>query len=222
MSHEIKYCTGTGALISSVLIIDELPVFGRGLAQALEAGSSTLVTSLPGGAHDVLTTLDLAGFEAVFIGCCNIQDLSGVRGAVQVFEKVRIPVFVMIDEFKYQLMSSHIPRSATLILRNSEPDKVRNEVAKVLRGRFQFRRHPHLTVSHSGKASSLSPAEKRVLQEILKGYSLTEIAGTLRKSIKTVSAQKQSAMRRLGLKNTQELFFRLMTPDLSEVLNDRK
>lgn len=54
--------------------------------------------------------------------------------------------------------------------------------------------------------NSLSPCEKKVIKFYLKGLSVTEIASINRKSIKTISGQKQSAMKKLGLDNSMAIF----------------
>lgn len=52
---------------------------------------------------------------------------------------------------------------------------------------------------------SLTPREFEVLRYYVQGNSLAEIADRLRRSIKTVSAQKMTAMRKLNAKSNQEL-----------------
>jgi len=53
---------------------------------------------------------------------------------------------------------------------------------------------------------ALSPCEKKVVKLYLKGLTVTEIANVNRRSVKTVSAQKQSAMKKLGILNSMEIF----------------
>jgi len=47
--------------------------------------------------------------------------------------------------------------------------------------------------------NTLAPCENKVIRLYLKGLSVTTIAGIHRKSIKTISAQKQSAMKSQAL-----------------------
>lgn len=61
-------------------------------------------------------------------------------------------------------------------------------------------------VRHATSLSSLSPKELEVVRCFLKGMTVTDIAEKFNRSIKTVSGQKQSAMRKLGLKADHELF----------------
>jgi two-component system capsular synthesis response regulator RcsB len=54
--------------------------------------------------------------------------------------------------------------------------------------------------------STLTPRETEVLRCCLQGLSLTEVAAKFVRSVKTVSTQKQSAYRKLGIRNDNELF----------------
>lgn len=56
------------------------------------------------------------------------------------------------------------------------------------------------------KRASLSPREREVLRCYLDGLSVNEIAAKFSRSPNTISAQKQSAYRKLGIRNDSELF----------------
>ena len=52
----------------------------------------------------------------------------------------------------------------------------------------------------------LSPRERDVINCFVEGMSVTQIANVNKKSIKTISSQKRSAMRKLGLDNSMAIF----------------
>lgn len=54
--------------------------------------------------------------------------------------------------------------------------------------------------------TSLTLSERQVLRLLAKGWGVNQIATLLNKSNKTISAQKNSAMRRLSLKGNAEMF----------------
>ena len=56
------------------------------------------------------------------------------------------------------------------------------------------------------KEQPLSPREREVIRCCLDGMSVTEIAEKFSRSHKTISSQKQSAMKKLGLRADSELF----------------
>lgn len=51
----------------------------------------------------------------------------------------------------------------------------------------------------------LSKRELEVVRLFVSGMTITEIAGQLRRSIKTISTQKNTAMRKLGIERDSEL-----------------
>ena len=52
----------------------------------------------------------------------------------------------------------------------------------------------------------LSPREREVFRCVLDGMSVTEIAAKFSRGITTISAQKNSAFRKLGIRTNNELF----------------
>lgn len=56
----------------------------------------------------------------------------------------------------------------------------------------------------------LSPAELRVIRLLLRGYNSGQIAALCFRSVKTISAQKGRAFRRLGVRNDATLLPTLM------------
>lgn len=68
-------------------------------------------------------------------------------------------------------------------------------------------------------SNSLTFSERRVLRLISKGWQLTQIATLLEKNYKTVSAQKSSALRRLGLKSDAEMFAWMISESGMQELN---
>ncbi len=56
------------------------------------------------------------------------------------------------------------------------------------------------------KHGELSPREREVLRCCLDGMTVSQIANKFARSVKTISGQKQSAFRKLGIRNDSELF----------------
>lgn len=89
-------------------------------------------------------------------------------------------------------------------------------------------RHGELLSFESGNANNvqraieltaLSPKEQEVIRCFITGMTVTEIADKFNRSLKTISGQKQSAMRKLGLKADHELF--IIKDELLNLLNAR-
>lgn len=65
----------------------------------------------------------------------------------------------------------------------------------------------------------LTQSERQVLRLLAKGWAVNQIASLLRKSNKTVSAQKNSAMRRLALRGNAEMYAWINTAQGMRELN---
>ncbi|WP_058912123.1 response regulator transcription factor [Entomohabitans teleogrylli] len=64
----------------------------------------------------------------------------------------------------------------------------------------------HNDISAQTSMLSLTLSERRVLRLLAKGWSINQISSLLNKSNKTISAQKNSAMRRLSLRSNAEMY----------------
>lgn len=67
-------------------------------------------------------------------------------------------------------------------------------------------KHSEENVKRAVTLAVLSPKELEVIRCFLTGMTVTDIAEKFNRSLKTISGQKQSAMRKLGLKADHELF----------------
>ncbi|MBV4412397.1 helix-turn-helix transcriptional regulator [Enterobacteriaceae bacterium YMB-R22] len=65
----------------------------------------------------------------------------------------------------------------------------------------------------------LTLSERQVLRLMAKGWSINQISALLKKSNKTVSAQKNSAMRRLALRSNAEMYAWINSPRGMKELN---
>lgn len=62
------------------------------------------------------------------------------------------------------------------------------------------------TEDDSNRLVMLTLSERKVLRLLAKGWGINQIAALLKKSNKTISAQKNSAMRRLSLRSNAEMY----------------
>ncbi|WP_454727194.1 MULTISPECIES: response regulator [Cupriavidus] len=101
-----------------------------------------------------------------------------------------------------------------LLLKDSHLDELVTAIIRVERGlrfigesaaRVLEQSGTHYAPGRAG-AVNLSVRESEVLRLYLSGNSITRIAGQLCRSVKTISRQKNSAMRKLGANNERELF----------------
>ncbi|AZG16987.1 DNA-binding response regulator [Cupriavidus pauculus] len=128
------------------------------------------------------------------------------------FPAVRIVVLTMLDNPGLLLS---MRRAGALALLNKRDDM--RELPAAVIAAFQGREHLGATMrraitrpgpgtSQNGSLDTLSPREMEVLRLYVGGMTTSEVARHLNRSINTVSTQKHSAMRKLGVKNDAELF----------------
>ncbi|MEB5972563.1 response regulator [Pantoea dispersa] len=81
------------------------------------------------------------------------------------------------------------------------------QLTQLLNGDITLSLQPLRTNSpqQTSDLSVLSPKEQEVVRCLLQGMSVTQIAKKSHRSIKTISGQKQTALRKLGLKSDEEL-----------------
>lgn len=69
---------------------------------------------------------------------------------------------------------------------------------------------------------TLSPAEILILRQLLKGECVTDIARGFNKSVKTISHQKRSLYRKLGVRNDILLYPYLLNNGILEISDEDK
>lgn len=125
----------------------------------------------------------------------------------------------------YPLAVELLLRSESTLLSSMEPvDGIINAVrsgnrrAEII-SRSLLSENPYDEEGASAPALSLTYSERQVLRLLGKGWGINQIASMLKKSNKTVSAQKNSAMRRLTLRSNAELYAWINSSDGAKVLN---
>ncbi|HFF3760954.1 response regulator [Stenotrophomonas forensis] len=96
-----------------------------------------------------------------------------------------------------------------LVCKGSGVDGIRRAVDTVLSGGIYLDPELAHCLQDAGRERSLSvlsPKELEVLRLYVSGPSITEIAAQLRRTVSTISRQRISAMRKLGISNDAELF----------------
>lgn len=110
----------------------------------------------------------------------------------------------------------------SFILRNSPLDEFKQAIAIVISGEMyaseKINYQEELVIDKTAeKLHLLTNCEKDVLAHLLCGKTLTDISSLYCRSIKTISAHKCNAMRKLEAKNVAELF--LIKNDFFRALN---
>jgi DNA-binding NarL/FixJ family response regulator len=118
----------------------------------------------------------------------------------------------MLSQTNYPLAVEYLLRPESTLLSYAEPasriiSAIREQGAQANRISATLTTiEPSLIFTSMPIKTSLSLSERQVLRLFAKGWGVNQIAMLLRKSNKTISAQKNSAMRRLALRSNAELY----------------
>jgi Response regulator containing a CheY-like receiver domain and an HTH DNA-binding domain len=89
--------------------------------------------------------------------------------------------------------------------KSEDPDEVVRAIDATMTGRHYV--PPALERAlEQGNDPRLSPKETDVIQCLLRGMTVTQIAEKFDRSLKTISTQKSAAYRKLGIKNDNQLY----------------
>ncbi|ALR75323.1 helix-turn-helix transcriptional regulator [[Enterobacter] lignolyticus] len=116
----------------------------------------------------------------------------------------------LVSPALYPLAVEYLMRPQSSLLSDAEPVA---EVIRVIREKSDGYISSSLVVPRSSaiepgyfRSVSLTISERQVLRLLAKGWGINQIATMLHKSNKTVSAQKNSAIRRLSLRGNADMY----------------
>jgi two-component system capsular synthesis response regulator RcsB len=200
-----------------VIIADDHPVILFGATQALlkfpeievigQARQSTeLIQILQKSPCDVLVS-DLAMPGGQY---GDGMPLLGYIG--RQFPSVRIVVLTMLENPALLKRLREVGVTA-VINKSDDLSHIGLAIVHVMRGQEYIGPSVRIALDSMGLSASgqqrdvvLSKRELEVVRLFVSGMTITEIAAQLKRSIKTISTQKNTAMRKLGIERDSELF----------------
>lgn len=213
----------------SILILDDHEIVQHGLAQRLSLEDDMEVVGFCSTSRALLDALGLRAADIVITDfVLGPHDVDGIN-LIKVI-KARFPRCKLLV-----LTAQYTPATAALVLQagahgfigKSQPlDGVVGAVRAVARGQIHLTQDMAADLaefSESGLRTAcaqqqqadatpllasalLSPREREVLRCCLDGMSVAQIASKFSRSSNTISTQKQSAFRKIGIRSDNELF----------------
>jgi len=196
-----------------ILIADDHAVVRRGLKEILEDAVSGAHFSEVGNGDQVLDAIARAGAQLLVLDI----NMPG-RGGLDVLKDVkrlypRLPVIVLSvqpeDQYGVRCLRAG---ASSYISKESAAEELAKAARKVLAGgRYVGPELAERLVRQLHEGSErpaherLSDREHEVMLMIAAGKSLTEIAGDLRVSVKTISTYRARILNKLGIKSNAEL-----------------
>ena len=196
-----------------VLIVDDHAILRRGLRVLISEAFHEAAFGEASNAQQALEQLekktwDVALLDITLPGKSGLDLLKELKAA-----QPRLPVLVLSvhpeDQFAIRVLKAGAEGYMT---KESAPEELVNAIRKILAGgryvsptlaeklalgvRKDFTRTPHET---------LSDREYEIMCRIASGRTVTEIAGELSLSVKTISTYRARILEKLGVKNSAEI-----------------
>ena len=203
----------------NAIIISKSPIIQTGLKGIIQAQFADYELTYCRSVEE-LTLLQLRYADLVIAdltGDCNYSLLSQYRDIHWVF---------LVSRIFYPLAIELLMCPVSSLLSDAEP--IESLVSVIHAGNAQAERISKTLLSppampqlldHSARSIVLTLSERKVLRLLGKGWGINQIAMLLKKSNKTISAQKNSAMRRLSINSNAEMYAWINSSQGSRELN---
>ncbi|MGN6479172.1 response regulator [Luteibacter sp.] len=191
-----------------VALLDDHALVLKGLVAHLKTYSSlSIVGSSPNSQHFRALLASMPVDVALIDYSLAADDPDGitlVRSLRSAFPRMKVVVVSAYDDGP--LVRRVLAAGAHgFVAKSQDPDDVIRAIDAAMTGRIYV--PPALErVLEDGTDPKLSPKETDVIHCLLKGMTVTQIADKFGRSLKTISAQKSSAFRKLGLDNDNQLY----------------
>jgi len=207
-----------------VVIADDHTILREGLKQLLQAAPDLVVAGEGGDGHEVLRAVREVDFDVLLLDM-SMPGRSGMELIRQVKSekpKLRILVLSMHEEHQYAVRAIRAGASGYLT-KESAATLLVAAIRKVAGGgafisaevaeQLALSAMPH---AEGPPHATLSDREFQVFRMLAAGAGVTQIAGDLNLSVKTVSTHKARLMEKLGVTNQAELIHYALRHRLSD------
>lgn len=203
-----------------ILLADDHPVITAAIRARLQTQTGWEVCGEVISATDLLQQADNLRPDVVVTDyhMPGPAELDGVRLITALRRRYPAMAVVVLTMITNPLVLRTIldVRVQGLLLKDSQLSEIVTAIARAQRGFTYIGKsalralaptevRPMMPIGREGM-QRLSARETEVLRLYLTGRSVTEIAATLCRSVKTISRQKNCAMHKLGVTNDRELF----------------
>ena len=202
--------------MKNILIVDDHPMFRKGLMNVLQGVRSPQITCAEAGCgEEALALLSSQSYDLAIVDI-SMPGMGGMALLENLHRtKSELPVLVlsMYSEDQFALKALRLGAAGYLTKMEAD-DELITAVSLILAGKRYLSRSLSETlikkateqpVGSSPSHSCLSSREMDILRRIAAGQSLKWIAGDLNLSIKTVSTYKSRMFSKMGFNNGAEL-----------------
>ena len=196
-----------------VLVIDDHPLLRQAIREIIETHfHSSEVREASTGAEGIrIATAECVEMAILDIGLPDQSGLVVLRQIKQVRPAVKCLVLTMHEDRHYVQLAMNNGASGYLT-KGATADELRGAIRKILSGCVVIMESLRETLDRRPKQSgagwphdSLSVRELEVLSLLARGRTVSQVAGRLQLSVKTVSTYRSRLLEKLGLQTTADL-----------------
>jgi DNA-binding NarL/FixJ family response regulator len=212
----------------NLLLIDDHQIVREGLKRLLSLGTPAWVITEAGSGHEALEQLRQRPFKLAIVDLSmpGMNGLDLIKRMKSEYPATRVLVLSMHSEDQYAIRAFKLGADGYLV-KDAASSELQLAATKVAAGGMYV--SPTMaervvlqlsgSTTQSGGHETLSNRELEVLQRIVAGQRLTEIAEALHLSVKTVSTHKANLQQKLQLPTMAALIRYGMDNNLGPSLN---
>ncbi|WP_199100540.1 response regulator transcription factor [Dyella sp. ASV21] len=204
-------------MTTRIILADDHPVVSLGARAVLESDGLTSVVATATSPEELLHVLTTTPCDAVvtdyIMPSARAMDGMGLLGQLQ-RRWPYMPVLVMTALSNPAILQYiHASGVRALVHKSDVHGELSYAVRAVLRGKIYLSQCVREQINGDVMSDTpmqpgkmLSPREAEVLRLFASGRTVSDIAGQLHRSVKTVSGQKNRAMTKLGLRSDVDIY----------------
>lgn len=188
-----------------VMVVDDHPLFRRGLMAYFDAMSRYEVVAQAGSGSEALTILESNDIDILLVDI-NLPDFDGFELLIEVehrLDQLKVVILTMHDEAPYAKRAFDLGASAYLVKDDAE-DLLGECLEAIESGKLYCSLGDIEHLSPTDQAE-LSEAERRVFNHVASGMSSYEIAAHLNLSVRTIDNHRANIAKKLGLRGSNAL-----------------
>ena len=198
-----------------IIVVDDHPLFRRGVIQLLKMDPSFNVVAEAGDFEAAMVAVRERDPDIVLLDL-NMKHTSGVEilTAIKTFDPSIRVIMLTVSDSPSDLLQCFQNGADGYLLKTADEDEFLVAIRALLKGRKYISTEltGSMIISYvdgnaeaASKADSLTPKEKMVLKLIAEGNSNKDIAAKLNLSVKTIDTHRTSFMKKLDLHNVREV-----------------
>lgn len=198
----------------SVMILDDHPLFSVGLKAVINQEPKLNVVDVCRTSVELFFALSIGSADILLLDCSRPLGETNVRTLVERLHQQQPHSALMLmgdNELHRQVAERCSSMIAGYFCKTLPPESFILGLHRIRRRRdgesIDVPEKKGLSESEITRLPSrLSAKEKTVLEYLHAGLSVTQTAARVNRSVKTISTQKRTAMRKLGLKQERDIF----------------